>query len=251
MKTLHTVLYLTLLLLAVTPVAAVQAQESIPCQRASALTQATRVDGAACFTVTPPRGSTALRVDLVVSGGAYDLYVRPGSAAVLSDADKVNVGAISGSLTYAYPGTGPYTVAVARTSSAGQAQLTPVAYRPSIKCSGTLCTASYPLSSVPGPKFDDEAIFAMPGAAAGQIDAKATWTGQARLSAVLYGPGVSKTGVTQSALARKDGSSPLAVSYGVRSTNLITGGKWSLDLSNAGKAGGAVPSGTLTITYPQ
>jgi hypothetical protein len=252
MKSFRIGLCLTLFLLAVTPVAAVHAQsKSIPCQRASALVQPAGVSATSCFRVTPPRGSTALRVDLAVSSGAYDLYVRPGSATALNDADKVNVGAISGNLTYVYPGTGPFTVIVGRTSSSGTARLSPVLYQPVVKCSGSMCTAAYPLTSIPGPQFDDQAVFEMPDTTAGQIGAKVTWTGQTRLSALLYGPAVTRAGIRQGTLARKDGASPLALSYGVRSTNLISRGEWSVALSNAGKGGGAVSKGTLTLAYPQ
>jgi hypothetical protein len=78
-----------------------------------------------------------------------------------------------------------------------------------------------------------------------------TWRGTALVTALLYGPSLSKTGVTQSALARKGGASPLTLTYDVKSANLIQGGKWSVVLSNTSKGAGTVTSGDLSITYPK
>ncbi len=247
---------LTLLLLGLGPALTTAAQTpDISCRNRPALTRTTNIDGAtACFTVTPARGSTALRLDLAVTSGAYDLYVKPGNATSLAATDKVNVSAASGGLSYALvnPGTGAYTVAVVRTGRSGAARLSPVTgYAATLRCSGATCTATYPLSSMPGARYGDQAILAAAISKAGRVQVAVTWKSTARLSAVLYGPSVSKTSVTQSSLARKDGASPLTVTYDVRSTNLIRGGKWSVGLSNAGKAGGSITSGEVRITYPR
>jgi hypothetical protein len=233
------------------PAAAAQTT-SINCASRPPLTRTSRVSATACFTVTPARGSTALRLDLAVTSGAYDLYVKSGSAATLAATDKVNVSAVSGALTYilANPGTGAYTVAVVSTGRSGAASLTPVTnYKATLKCSGATCTAGYSLAGVPGARSGDQAIFPVNITKAGRVEVKVTWQGAARLSAFLYGPSLSKQGVTQGSLARKDGASPLTLSYDVRSTDLIRGGKWSVGLINAGKAGGAVTGGQLSITY--
>jgi len=246
---------LTLLLLGLGPALTTAAQTpDISCRNRPALTRTTDINGAtACFTITPVRGSTALRLDLAVTSGAYDLYVKPGNATSLAAADKVNVSA-AGGLSYVLinPGTGAYTVAVVRTGRSGAARLSSITgYAATLKCSGATCTAIYPLTSMPGARYGDQAILAAAISKAGRVQVAVTWKGAARLSAVLYGPSVSKTSVTQSSLARKDGASPLTVTYDVRSTNLIRGGKWSVGLSNAGKAGGSITSGEVRITYPR
>jgi len=255
MKALR-ILCLTVLLLSLAPAAAMSApRASIRCpSRSAPLTRATSVtQEITCFTVTPARGSTALRLDLSVSSGAYDLYVTTGSVTTLADDDKVNVSAVSSGLSYVLvaPGTSPYTVAVVRTGRSGAATLSPVtSYKATRTCSRTSCTAVYPLTSMPGSKYGDQAIFPVAISNAGRVSVKVTWKGTARLSALLYGPSLSKTGIMQSALARKDGSSPLTLTFDVRSTNLIRGGKWSVNLSNSSKAGGTITSGEVSITYP-
>lgn len=253
-------LCLTLLLLTLGPAPATTAQTStIDCRNRPALTQTANINGTtACFTVKPaPRStarSTALRLDLAVASGAYDLYVRPGSPTSLAAADKVNVSAASSGLSYVLvnPGTSTYTVAVVRTGRSGAARLSlATGYAATLQCSATSCIATYPLTSMPGARYGDQAIFSAAISKAGRVQVRVTWKGTARLSALLYGPSVSRASVTQSSLARKDGASPLTLTYDVRSTNLIRGGKWSVGLSNGGKAGGTVTSGEVRITYPQ
>ncbi|HOU25221.1 MAG TPA: hypothetical protein PLN42_13380, partial [Anaerolineae bacterium] len=79
-------LCLTLLLLTLGPAPATTAQTStIDCRNRPALTQTANINGTtACFTVKPAPRSTALRLDLAVASGAYDLYVRPGSPTSLA-----------------------------------------------------------------------------------------------------------------------------------------------------------------------
>ncbi len=249
-------LCLTLLLLTLGPAPATTAQTStIDCRNRPALTRTANINRAtACFTVKPAPRSTVLRLDLAVASGAYDLYVRPGSPTSLAAADKVNVSAASSGLSYVLvnPGTGPYTVAVVRTGRSGAARLSlATGYAATLKCSATSCIATYPLTSMPGARYGDQAIFSAAINKAGRVQVRVAWKGTARLSALLYGPSVSRASVTQSSLARKDGASPLTLTYDVRSTNLIRGGKWSVGLSNGGKAGGTVTSGEVRITYPR
>jgi hypothetical protein len=254
MKTLR-IACLVSLLLALWPAMATPAQaQTVGCRSKLTLTQSASINGAiACFTVTAGRGSTALRLDLTVTSGSYDLYVKAGNATSLTDADRVNVSAASSALSYVLirPGTSPYTVAVVRTSRSGSARLSPVTYQARLRCSGATCTATYPLTSMPGSRYGDQAIFPVPISKAGRVSARVTWRGTARLSALLYGPSASKAGIIQSSLARKDGASPLALAYDVRSNYLTLGGKWSVALNNASRAGGTVTAGELSITYPQ
>jgi hypothetical protein len=249
-------LCITLLLLTLGPAPTTTAQTStISCRSRPTLSRTTSINGATtCFTVTPARGSTALRFDLGVTSGAYDLYVKAGSVTSLTAGDKVNVSAASSGLSYVLvnPGTGAYTVAVVRTGRSGGARLSPMTgYAATLKCSGATCTAIYPLTSMPGNRYGDLVILPAAISKAGRVQVEVSWKGTARLSAMLYGPSISRTSVTQSSLARKDGASPLNVTYSVRSTNLIRGGKWSVGLSNASKGTGTVSSGEVRITYPR
>lgn len=249
-------LCLAILLMVLASVSALPLQAvTITCARKSSLTGAASITQATtCFTVTPAAGSTALRLDLAVASGAYDLYVKSGSVTSLTEADKVNISAVSGGLNYVRgsPGASPYTVAVVRTSRSGAARLSlATTYRAALSCSGATCTARYPLTSMPGSKYGDQAIFPVPISKAGRVQVQVAWRGTALLTALLYGPSLSKTGVTQSTLARKDGASPLTLTYDVGNTNLIQGGKWSVGLSNTSKVAGTVTSGDLSITYPK
>lgn len=254
MKTIRA-LCLTLLLLTLGPAPATTAQTpAISCRSKPALTRQTNINATTCFTVTPARGSTALRLDLAVTSGAYDLYVKAGSVTSLAAADKVNVSAASSGLSYVFvnPGTGAYTVAVVRTGRSGAARLSPdTKYAATLKCSGATCTVTYPLTSMPGARSGDQVILPATINKAGRVQVAVNWKGTARLSAMLYGPSVSRTSVSQSSLARRDGASPLTVTYDVRSTNLIRGGKWSVGLSNASKGTGTVTGGEVRITYPR
>ena len=257
MKVLR-ILCLAISLMALAPASALQVQaDTITCARKSPLTGAASITQATtCFTVTPAAGSTALRLDLAVaSGGAYDLYVKSGSVASLTEADKVNVSAVSGGLSYvrSSPGTSPYTVAVVRTSGSGAARLSLVTtYKAALSCSAArLAPPRYPLTSMPGSKYGDQAIFPVPISKVGRVQVQVTWRGTALLHGPTLWAGLSKTGVTQSALARKGGASPLTLTYDVKSANLIQGGKWSVVLSNTSKGTGTVTSGDLSIAYPK
>ncbi len=260
MKTLRilgwALLLLALVLLILPPGVPASAQApAVGCRSKVSLARATNVSSATtCFTVTPVKGGTTLRLDLTVKSGSYNLYVKSGNATFLAEDDRVNADPLSGGLSYILvnPGTSVYTVAVVRTGRSGTARLSPVAtYGATLRCSGSTCTASCPLTSVPGSKAGDQVILPAAITKAGRVQVTVSWKGNARLSAVLYGPSVSRTSVMQSSLARRDGASPLTLTYAVRSTNLVRGGKWSVNLSNASRGTGTISSGEVRITYPR
>jgi len=76
----------------------------------------------------------------------------------------------------------------------------------------------------------------------GTIKAQATWTGQpSGLAFIINGPG--QVGY----YARKDGSSPLSVSYTVTAGDLGHGNTWRVSLTSFSVADA---DGTISLTYP-
>ena len=90
--------------------------------------------------------------------------------------------------------------------------------------------------------FGDRDIFNFSVNSVGDINAQATWTGTAdNLALILNGPG--QVGY----YARKDGTSPLSLSYTVTSADLSKGTDWRISIANFGSG---TASGTVTLTYP-
>jgi hypothetical protein len=99
-------------------------------------------------------------------------------------------------------------------------------------------TYSFSVSST----FGDRDIFNFTVNSVGTINGEATWTGgAANLALILNGPG--QVGY----YARKDGPSPLSLSYTVTTTDLSKGTDWRLSIVNFG---GGDATGTVTIAYP-
>ena len=99
-------------------------------------------------------------------------------------------------------------------------------------------TYSFSVSST----FGDRDIFNFTVNSVGTINGEATWTGgAANLALILNGPG--QVGY----YARKDGPSPLSLSYTVTTTDLSKGTDWRLSIVNFG---GGEATGTVTIAYP-
>jgi len=79
--------------------------------------------------------------------------------------------------------------------------------------------------------------------AAGRIEARAEWTGTAAtLALILNGPG------RVNYYARKDGKSPLSLTFDVAADLLALGSGWKLSVSNFGRETQA--QGTVRVTYP-
>jgi hypothetical protein len=79
--------------------------------------------------------------------------------------------------------------------------------------------------------------------AAGRIEARAEWTGSAAtLALILNGPG------RVNYYARKDGKSPLTLTFEVTADLLALGSAWKLSVSNFGQQ--AQAQGTVRVTYP-
>ncbi|MCK5720915.1 MAG: PEGA domain-containing protein, partial [Gammaproteobacteria bacterium] len=106
--------------------------------------------------------------------------------------------------------------------------------------SGSATADTYPFSV--NPTFGDRDIFNFTVNSVGTINGEATWTGSAaNLALILNGPG--QVGY----YARKDGSSPLSLSYTVTTADLSKGTDWRLSIVNFG---GGDATGTVTIAYP-
>jgi hypothetical protein len=77
---------------------------------------------------------------------------------------------------------------------------------------------------------------------AGEIEAQATWTGTpSNLALIINGPG--QVGY----YARRDGSSPLSVSYTVSESDLASGDTWRISLVSFSSADA---QGEIHLTYP-
>ncbi len=104
-------------------------------------------------------------------------------------------------------------------------------------------------TATPGPTWqhpvtlgDKRSVYHLRLTGAGQIRARATWSGtQAELALIVNGPG--KVG----AYARKDGTSPLEVVYNVTEADFAAGDEWRVTVASFG---GGQASGMIEITYP-
>jgi hypothetical protein len=105
---------------------------------------------------------------------------------------------------------------------------------------GIAAAVTYPFSV--GSTFGDRDMFNFTVTSPGVIKAEATWSGSASgLALILNGPG--QVGY----YARKDGASPLTLSYTATNADTSQGDTWSISIVNFG---GGMASGTLTLTYP-
>ena len=88
-----------------------------PCNSPITLTQSVErsASGPICYRFNVPANSKVLRIKLEAKdNGAYDLYHRPGAVNALTNADRLNEGAITGKTVYAFmsPGSGSHTIVV-------------------------------------------------------------------------------------------------------------------------------------------
>jgi hypothetical protein len=105
------------------------------------------------------------------------------------------------------------------------------------------------LTPTPGPVWehavtlsDRRAVHHLRLTGAGQVKVRATWSGtQANLALIINGPG------QEGAYARRDGPSPLEVTYDVTTTDLAAGDHWRVTVASFGSG---QANGTVEITYP-
>lgn len=104
-------------------------------------------------------------------------------------------------------------------------------------------------TATPGPTWqhpikvsDKQVIYHLRLTEAGQIRARAVWSGtQSGLTLLINGPG--QVGF----YARRDGPSPLEVVYNVTEGDLAAGNEWRVTVLSFG---GGIAGGTIQITYP-
>ena len=87
-----------------------------PCNSPITLTQSVErsASGPICYRFNVPANSKVLRIKLEAKdNGAYDLYHRPGAVNALTNADRLNKGAITGkTVSGMSPGSGSHTIVV-------------------------------------------------------------------------------------------------------------------------------------------
>lgn len=94
-----------------------------------------------------------------------------------------------------------------------------------------------------GSTFGDHDVFEFNVKKEGTIKVEASWTGDApQLALILNGP-------TRQEFARKDGASPLKVSFNVTEDILKKGENWKVSIVNFSRSGSA--RGAVNITYPE
>lgn len=103
---------------------------------------------------------------------------------------------------------------------------------------GAVVTKSFSVGS----SYGARTIFSLTVREPGCIQARATWSGNARtLAVILNGPGRT------SAYKRQDGGSGVVLAYSATATDVSRGTGWSITISNFG---GGTASGSVTIEYP-
>lgn len=224
-------------------------------------------------TAAPPRcyhfnvlpNTRYLRIKLEAMGnGKFDLYHSANQVEFLSNWNKVNKGEISGKASYVdlEPRPGTHTIAVARTDGSGGFRLNTKAVgaassasnQPSISCADG-CRTMYTVTTTErggalelGSDYGDEVIFPLEIGSPGRVEVHVTWSGTAStLALILNGPDRPELPNPEGYYARKDGGSPLTLTYNITADDFRRGRKWWVRLVNFS---GGQATGNVEIHYP-
>ncbi|NEP89604.1 MAG: hypothetical protein F6K18_23745 [Okeania sp. SIO2C2] len=101
-----------------------------------------------------------------------------------------------------------------------------------------------------GSKFGDRVIFPIELSKPGRIEVSVKWEGTARkLALIINGPDRPRQPNPVAYYARRDGVSPITLSYNVTSSDFNRGRKWFVSLVNF--SGGQARNGEISINYPR
>lgn len=228
------------------------------------LLEAAAVSGTsrACYRFQVPEGSPFVRLQVTAGGSPLDLYFSPGLQASLSDWDRVNAQPVDGDAKFVMlePDAGDYTVAVAPGSGAGRfsllatAAVTSSGDGPKTTCVGDICTSTMPMTLAPsavvlGPEFGDRVVFPLTVTGVGTVKVDARWNGSAgRLALILNGPERPELSNPGAYYARRDGGSPLSLTYTVTAEDVERGRRFWVSLVNFS---GGEALGSVEITKPK
>lgn len=238
----------------------------VPCSTPILLFGSTSPSGSAsgCYLAPIGADTSFLRLSLTSTGNAtYDLYHTETQVSYLSDWDKLNDSGVSGEVNYAFvePAQGNHTIAVMRTGGTGNFTLrweavgaaSLASSQPINTCEGDVCTSAIPLvvssGIMVGADFGDRVIFPLEIGKPGRITVRAEWKGAASLALILNGPDRPEQLNPSAYYERRDGGSPLTLTYNVSQEDFNRGRKWRISLVNF-SGGQAAAQGNIRIDYP-
>ncbi len=217
---------------------------------------------ARCHLFEVPSNTNLIQIFLKSLSGRFDLYYGEGRIDFFGLWDKQNqFGAIENETKIAFqqPQVGLHTVGIDPDHS-GQYRLEMLTSATSEvsnsqQCYGGVCRQMYKLKIARagielGSKFGDRVIFPIELSKPGRIQVRVNWEGTAsKLALIINGPDRPEQPNPVAYYARRDGVSPIILSYNVTSSDFNRGRKWFVSLVNF--SGGLAENGEVTISYPR
>ena len=216
-----------------------------------------------CHSFEVLSNTNLIQIFLKSLSGSFDLYYGEGRINFFSLWDKQNKSrAIENETKIAFQqpqaglhtvgvkpyGSGRYRLKISTASATSEVS-------DSQQYSGDLGRAVYKLEIAGagielGSKFGDRVIFPIELSKPGRIEVRLNWEGTARkLAIILNGPDRPGQPNPVAAYARRDGVSPITLSYDVTSSDFNRGRKWFVSLVNF--SGGEARNGEVAINYPR